>query len=171
MAPILKCSLPSTGIVCTYPCPLVHGPTCYMGLDIPNLNTEQTILHILQALCVSDKSDIMAFLLRICGKSMQLELGWAGKLLDAPVCLQQVVMSLWLKHVWLMTQSFNIHIHTRILLPPPRQGDIEVMRLFLQHGYHNPDALLPLNHCQMYLHAFWLYLCTGMGDSIAYGLG
>jgi len=63
MAPILKCRLPSAGIVCMYPCPLVHGPIQYAGLDVPNLHSEQTILHILQVLCIPDMSDIMALLL------------------------------------------------------------------------------------------------------------
>jgi len=119
MAPILKQGLPSAGIVCTYPCPLVHGPSWYAGLDIPNLHTEQTILHILQILCLPDLVDVTAFLLQTCGESMQLELGWVGELFDAPVSLHQAVTPLWIKHIWLTTQSFDIHIHTGILCVPP----------------------------------------------------
>jgi len=147
MVPILKRGLPSAGIVCTYPHPLVHGPIQYAGLDIPNLHTEQTISHILQVLCSPDPPDITAFLLRTCGKLMHLELGWAGELFDAPVCLQQAVTTSWLKHIWLTTNSFDIRIHTGVFLPPHRQGDIEIMRLFLQNGYRAPNVLLSLNQC------------------------
>jgi len=135
MVPILKQGLPSAGIVHTYPNPLVHGPIRYAGLNIPNLHTEQTISHILQVLCSPDLSDITAFLLRTCGKLMHLELGWASELFDAPVCLQQVVTTSWLKHVWLTSNSCDIHIHTGAFLPPHWQGDIKIMRLFLQNGY------------------------------------
>jgi len=60
----------SAGIVQTYSCPLVHGPSRYTGLDIPNLHMEQTILHILQILCLPDLVDVTAFLLQTCGESM-----------------------------------------------------------------------------------------------------
>jgi len=97
--------------------------------------------------------------------------GWAGKLFNTPICLQQAVTTSWLKHIWLMTQSFIIHIHTGFILPPTQHGDIEVMRLFLQHGYHKPEVLLSLNCCQMYLHAFLLSdLCIGTGNLIDHGL-
>jgi len=66
---------------------------------------------------------------------MRLELGWASELFDAPVCLQQAVTPSWLKHVWLTLNSFDIWIHTGVFLLPPRQGDLELMRLFLQNGY------------------------------------
>jgi len=146
---------------------LVHSPSWYASLDIPNLHTEQTILHILQVLCLPDVEDITAFLLHTCSKSTRLKLGWVGKLFDAPTSLQQAVTPLWLKHIWLTTQSLDIRIHTGLVCPPPCQGDIEIMRLFLQQGFHDMDTLLLLNCCRMYLHAFWvLDLCNGTGDSL-----
>ncbi len=126
MSPILQQGLPCAGIIQTYPRPLVHSPSRYAGLDIPNLHTEQTILHILQVLCLPDVTDVTAFLLRTCSKSMQLELGWAGKLFDAPVCLQHAVTPSWLKHVWLTLQSLDISIHTGLRCPPPGK---EILKL------------------------------------------
>jgi len=149
---------------------LVHGPSWYTGLDIPNLHTEQTILHILQVLGLSDVEDVTAFLLQTCSESMGLELGQVGESFDAPTSLQDAVTSLWLKHVWLTTQSFDIHIHTGLVCTPPCQGDIELMRLFLQQGFQDKDTLLSLNCCRMYLHAFWvLDLCNGTGNSLVSG--
>jgi len=75
MAPILRQGLPRAGIVRTYPRPLVYGPNRYAGLDIPNLHTEQTILHILQVMSVSNMTNVTAFLLRSCFELMHLELG------------------------------------------------------------------------------------------------
>jgi len=98
-------------------------------------------------------------------------IGLASELFDAPVCLQQAVTTSWLKHVWLTSNSFDICIHTGVYLPPPQQGDLEIMRLFLQNGYQEPDALMSLNRCRMHLHAFWLSdLCIGLGESIDTGL-
>jgi len=167
MAPILKQGLPSAEIVQTYPWSLVHGPSQYTGLDIPNLYTEQTILHILQVLGLSDMEDVTAFLLRTCSESMRLELGWAGELFDVPTSLQHAVTTSWLKHVWLTSQSLDIRIQTSLVCPPPRQGDIELMWLFLQQGFRNTDQILTLNQCRMHLHTFWLSdLCTGMRNML-----
>jgi len=172
MALILKCSLPSARIVRTYPCPLVHGPSQYTGLNIPNLHMEQTILHIIQILCLPNVDNVTAFLLHTCSKSMRLELGWAGEVFDAPIIIQHAITPSWIKHVWLTSRSLDICIHMGIFCLPPRQGDIEIMRLFLQHGFCEPDTLLSLNQCQMYLHAFWVAdLCTGSGHLTPYGSG
>ncbi len=170
MAPILRQGLPRAGIVRTYPRPLVYGPNRYAGLDIPNLHTEQTILHIVQVLAIPDPTDVTAFLLRSCSELMRLELGWAGELFAAPICLEAMVTPSWLKHVWLTVQSLDISIHTGSGCPPPRQGDIEIMRLFLQHSIRDADTLLSLNRCCMHLHAFWVSdLCTGTGDALISG--
>ncbi len=50
---------------------------------------------------------------------------------------------------------------------PLHVGDIEIMHVFLQYGYWNPEELCSLNCCCTFLHAFWLLdICTGTGDSI-----
>jgi len=92
----------------------------------------------------------------------------AGKILDAPTCLQAVVTQSWLKHISLTVQSFDISVHLGVQHALPLQiGDIELMRVFLQHGYWKPEELCSLNHCCTFLHAFWLSdICTGAGDSI-----
>jgi len=150
----------------------VHGPSRYASLNIPNLHTEQTILHILQILCLPDGANVTAFLLHTCSESMRLELGWVGELFDAPIILQNAITPSWIKHIWLTSQSSDICIHMGIFCLPPRQDNIEIMRLFLQHSFCEPDTLISLNRCQMYLHAFWVSdLCTGSGDSTPYRSG
>jgi len=119
MAPILRQGLPQAGIVRTYPWPLVYSPNRYAGLDIPNLHTEQTILHILQVMSVPDTTNVTAFLLRSCSELMRLKLGWAGELFDTPICLQAMVTLSWLKHVWLTLQPLDIRITTSLGCPPP----------------------------------------------------
>jgi len=94
---------------------------------------------------VPDMTDVTAFLLQSCSELMCLELGWAGELFDAPICLQAMVTSSWLKHVWLTLQPLDIRITTGLGCPPPRQGDVEITRLFLQHGFRDTNMLLLLN--------------------------
>jgi len=87
-----------------------------------------------------------------------------------PICLQHIVTPSWLKHVWVTAQSLDICIHTGLGCPPPRQGNIELMWLFLQQGFWDTDTLLMLNQCRMHLHAFWVSdLCTGTGDALISG--
>jgi len=99
---------------------------------------------------------------------MQLELSLAGEIFDAPTCLQVVVTQSWLKHIWLTGKSFDISMHLGIQhILPLWLGDIELMRIFLQHGYQKPEELCSLNCCHTFLHAFWLSdICTGARDSI-----
>jgi len=108
---------------------------------------EQTILHILQILCLPNRANVTAFLLHTCSESMRLELGWVGELFDAPIILQNAITPSWIKHVWVTLQSLDIRIHTGIFCLPPRQGDIEIMWLFLQHGFREPETLISLNQC------------------------
>jgi len=126
------------------------------------------ITQIQQLLCTPDSTDVSAFLLCTCCESMQLKLGLAGELFDAPTCFQVVVTQSWLKQIWLTTQSLNISIHLGIQqLLPPYVGNIEIMHVFLQGGYRNPKELHSLNCCCNFLHAFWLLdICTGTSDSI-----
>jgi len=50
---------------------------------------------------------------------------------------------------------------------PLCQGDIELMRLFLLHGFCQFPELALLNQCQLYLWVFWLSnICTGTGDTV-----
>jgi len=47
------------------------------------------------------------------------------------------------------------------------QGDIELTCLFISHGFCNVLDLIILNHCWMYLQAFWVSgIWTGSGDRI-----
>ena len=48
LSPVLQAGLPASGISRSFPWCLVHAPLTFQGLDIPNLYTEQGILHILQ---------------------------------------------------------------------------------------------------------------------------
>jgi len=98
----------------------------------------------------------MGFLLHATGEAMHLEMGYGGKLLVAPLLLTTNITQLWLKHVWVSTQELGVNIQTDFTnIPPQRQGNIELMQLFVQNGWKQPE-LFTLNQCRMYLKIFLL---------------
>jgi len=164
----LQQGLLKAGVVRTFPRALVHGPLDYGGLDIPNLFTEQMIVHVMTILRYGpDKRDPTGFLLHTTGKAMCLEVGYNGELLAAPLILADNVTSSWIKHMWVSTQEASITVSTDFAeVHPQRQGNIELMRLFIQNGWKQPELHM-LNQCQMFLQVFLLSdIVSGSGDTI-----
>jgi len=169
MAPILQQGLPKAGVVWTFPQALAHGPLEYSGLEIPHLFTKQTIAHMHTFLQYGPvKEDPMGFLLHTMGEAMHLEMGYGSKLLVAPLQLAANVTHLWLKHIWVTTQELKVNLQSDFAdITLERQGDIELMRLFVQNGWKQPE-LFTLNQCHMYLKTFMLSdIIIGSGVSIA----
>jgi len=120
MTPLLQEGLARTGVVRTYPRALVHGPLQYGGLEIPHLYTEQILAHARTVLRYGpDQSDATGFLLHTAAEAMRLEIGLNGKLLTAPLILQDQVTTSWIKHVWVSTQESGIALLTNFADYPP----------------------------------------------------
>jgi len=156
-SPLLQQGLPKAGVIRTFPRALAHGPLEYGGLDIPNLFTEQIIAHISTLLRYGPSpNESSGTLLHASGEAMRLELGYNGELLAAPLVLAENVTNSWIKHVWTSTQERAITVSTNFSdIPIRRKGDIEIMRLFVQEGWKQPD-LNHLNQCWMFLQVFLL---------------
>ncbi len=169
MAPLLKQGLPKAGVIRTFPRALAYGPLQYGGLEIPNLYTEQIIAHITTILRYgSHRDDLTGSLMHATAESMRLELGYNGELLAAPIMLAANVTTSWLKHVWLSTQEVAITLATDFAeVPSQRNGDIEIMRLFIRSGWRQPE-LYTLNQCRMFLRVFLLSdIVDGSGNTIS----
>jgi len=167
-APILAQGLLSSGFVRTFPHTLAHNPLKFCGANVPNLFTEQILAHTHTLLKYSNlPHDLMGFLLWSSGEVMQLETGLKGQLFEALLVLEEVIMDSWMKHTWLATCQYDIHMMEDIPdFPLNWQGDKELVCIFLQHGVWQPQ-LGTLHWCQMFLHALCLSnLCTGMSDQL-----
>jgi len=171
MSPILVQGLSLAGFICTFPNALAHGPLKFCGVNMPNLFTEQTLMHIHTILKFSNQpQDLTSFLLWATGKTMQLELGLRGQLFEVPIILQEVITSSWMKHTWLTTCQADIHLFVDIPnFPLNQHRDKELLWVFLQHGFHQPQ-LSSLHRCQMFLQVLRLLdICMGMGDRLLTG--
>jgi len=129
MAPILQHGLPKVGVVCSFPRALAHSPLEYGSLDIPQIFTEQLIMHVLTILRYgADKTDPTGLLLHATGEAMHLEVGHNGELLAAPLVLSENVTTSWIKHVWISMQEAEVTVSTDFMEVPPQQhGDMELM--------------------------------------------
>jgi len=77
----------------------------------------------------------MGMLIHATGEAMQLEIGFCGELLAAPLILTEHIMLSWIKHVWVSMQECGVTLSTDfavILLQ--RHGNIKIMRLFIKTG-------------------------------------
>jgi len=155
-------------VIRTFPRALVHGPLEYGGLEIPDLFTEQLIAHVTTILRYGPEvTDPTGILLHATGEAMRLEVGFNGELLAAPLVLAANVTSLWIKHVWMAMQERGVTISTNFAdIPLRHHGDIEIMRLFVQNGWKQPDLHI-LDSCRMFLQAFLLSdIVDGSGRGI-----
>jgi len=137
----------------------MHIPTCsstrpkkFCGVNIPNLYTKQTLTHIHTLLKFSNQpQDLTGFLLQATGENMCLEIGLTGQLFEAPLLLQDLITDTWMKQTWLATRNANIHLMINIPdFPLARHGNIELTRIFLQHGLQQPQ-LGALHRCRIFL--------------------
>jgi len=136
MAPILQQGLSRAGVVRTYPRALVHGLLQYGGLDIPHLFTEQLLAHVHTILWFGPhQEDPTGFLLHAMGEAMQLEVGYSGKLLAAPLCLKDNVTDSWLKHLWINTSKSVVTI-----LPILPTTTVHTWEILKSCAYSSPTA-------------------------------
>jgi len=171
MSPILVQGLPSAGFIQTFPQAVAHGPLKLCGINIPNLFTEQILSHVHTLLKFSNQpQDLTGFLLWATGEIMRLELSWRGQLFEAPIILQDIVTESWMKHTWLATCQASLHLQIDIPdFPLQSQGDKELVRLFLQHGFCQLQ-LGALHQCRMFLQVLRVSnICTGTGDKLLTG--
>jgi len=110
----------------------------------------------------------MGFLLHAMEEVMSLEIRYSGELMVAPLILANNVTHSWIKHVWITTQEYRVNLQTDIAnINPQRQGDIKLMRLFVQMGWKQPELQM-LNQCCMYLKVFHVSdIVIGSGTLIA----
>jgi len=121
MAPILRQGLPKAGVVCTFPRDLAHGPLDYGGLEITHLYMEQVITHVQTILRYGpDITDPMGILIHATAEAMQLETGFGGELLVAPLSLADHITPSWIKHVWTSTQDCGVTLSTNFTDIPPQ---------------------------------------------------
>jgi len=111
ISPILAQGLPSTRFIPTFPHVLAHGPLKFCDINIPNIFTEQTLVHIHMLLKLSNQpQDLMGFLLHASGKNMRLEMGLTGQLFKTPLILQDVITDLWMKSTWITVREVDIYL-------------------------------------------------------------
>ncbi len=92
---------------------------------------------------------------------------WCGNLFETPSILESLVTDSWMKSTWLATSEADIHLQTTIAdIQYQRHGDMELTRLFLQHGI-KPPMLNTLNRCRMHLQVLLLSdICDGSGTQL-----
>jgi len=136
MRPLLQTGLAKGGVVCTFPRAVVHGPLKYGGLDLPNLHTEQTLMHVKTLLQYgSDHEHLTGFLLHATVEALCLELGYCGEMFSAPADFSNNLTDLWLTHLWHTAHECHFLILSDFDSPMPvRLHDIKLMQLFYKSG-------------------------------------
>jgi len=90
---------------------IVHGPLTLVGLNVPNLYTEQLITQLTMLLQYGPQlENMMGVLIRVTAEAMKLEMGLAGELLETPGLFEPVITKTWLKWLWLDCLHYDLHI-------------------------------------------------------------
>jgi len=92
MKPILNISLLKAWVVQMYPRVLVYGPSCYVGLAIPNLYAKQLVVWLGMVLWFGgQESNTTTTLIHALVEALQLETGLRGKFSELPMCVTHLV--------------------------------------------------------------------------------
>ena len=151
MSPVLQAGLPASGIVRTFPHPIVYGPLKYQGLGVNDLYVTQGIAHIENLINHAySAKDPTGKLLRASAQHLVLELGTGDKLFSHDYrTLADCATRSWMKHTWKFFSEFQIELEsTTPALQPQCPDDKFLIPAFQQHY---PKGLPRLNRCRMYL--------------------
>jgi len=166
--PALVAALPAMGINRNFPRAVAHGPCSHQGLDLPNLFTEQLIVHVMTILQFGLKQDDpTGHLLKTNAEAFRLEVGLCGQVFQMPTVLQDYMTPTWFMQTWINCRLLDINIMADITdYMRLRKRDREIMRILIKHRLTG-NELAAMNRCQMYLHAIFLSdICTGDGTAI-----
>jgi len=110
LKPIWAQGLPATGLNCTFPCAIVHGPRKWGVINIPHLYTKQLYSHIHMNLKFMLRTqDVTSSLLQVSYEAMKMELvGHTRNIFDCPTCLHTCLMDSWITHTWEACHQANI---------------------------------------------------------------
>jgi len=141
LKPILASTLPAMGINQHFPWVVVHGPKSHQGLEIPNLLMEQVCAHIATLLQFgSQHHDPTRHLLHVNAEAFRLEAGLAGEIFCMPLKILDYMTPSWFMMMWYQCRLLEIEISNNVQdFETPRQGDTELMRIFLKHGLHRSE--------------------------------
>jgi hypothetical protein len=132
-----------------------HGPACYGGLEIFNLETEQSVKHaslIISHLCKADGE--VGQMLHISMDHLQLQAGVSWPVMSQPGHTQRFyVDQCYLTHTWDFLDQANTHLAFKnpLTLLPQRQCYCFLMEEFANHPDTTSTDLKNAQCCQLYL--------------------
>jgi hypothetical protein len=154
---IAQVALPRIGVIRSFPCALLHAPSKFAGLNVPNLYVEQGVSHILRLIRYSvSKNHSTGLLLWQTCEALKLELGTNGPLLSNSWSLAVLATEGWIKSTWQFASESNIKILDDIPdFQPIRVHDQLLIPTFCRLGYRG-QMLRQLNQCRIFLKVSWL---------------
>jgi len=150
---------------------VTHGPLDYQGLNLPNLFTEELILHITTLVKFGNHPhNQTGYLLWANCKLLRLETGMRGPLFQILPHFEACVTPTWVSQCWLHCVQWGIDITMDIYdFHIQWEWDKELMRVFTEQGYRATDLAM-LNKCRLYLQVIFVSdICNASGTGIKYG--
>ncbi len=157
MVPILKASLPLSGIERNFPRDVLYGPKRMQGFGILHPWYHQEIVHLLVCLKQTTIGGITGGQISASTEQMRLEAGLSGWFTDHNFDTYEALLTdSWIKTVWQFAHRFRLAIHdSEAKLRLHRSNDRFLMEEFATAGYRAQE-LSQLNTCRMFLHAVTL---------------
>jgi hypothetical protein len=170
MAPLLKSTLPCSGVVRTVPRDLLYGPDTFTELGIVHPYYKQNLKHLDLVLRETLTPSITSDLLRSTIEQLKLEIGIPCQDGDWQLTIfSPCLTNCWLRDLLIFCEEEEISLVDTSPFPPLfSSADSYLMQAFADVGYRDDD-IATLNQCCLFLHALSLSdLCTADGLSITY---
>lgn len=168
--PIREGALPKAGYSRKIPATVLHGPTKYGGIGIPDLYTVQGTEHVKALLDYGGQDNPTGDLMDINISGHLLEIGRSGHLFAMKYSeVQHLMTNTWMKETLKFTSKHDLRLETGgHTLQTWRSGDVLLMESLARATTHISTAeAQAFNRCRLHLQVVTMSdVCTASGDNL-----
>jgi hypothetical protein len=165
MRPIWYSALPAMGFCCTFPRDIVFGPKLYLGIGFKHLYTIQETMRSTDILYHTHFRTTTGNLYVTSFELFFIELGLGTNILQIPSShIAAIATNSLVKSACLFLHQYKLELCHTISYTPNRINDICLMSTFF-HSSASLEDMLHLNHCRLFLRAYYLSDITSGNSS------
>jgi hypothetical protein len=142
IAQVLSAGLQNLAVCKNFPCAVTYGPKEEGGFNLPNLFTQQGVLHIAAIVDHISSQDMMGELLQTSIEATKVKVGVDRNLFSLDYTIYHPLLTdTWIKETWKFARDHQIEIVDKatLNLSLHRENDVFLMEIFSHHGFKSKE--------------------------------